>query len=69
LEANKNIAIDRIADSLSIHDEIPEKDLPSLDVLEDVFKTLGVWDKAVTLHNKGLTWSQVASKLISDCEK
>ena len=41
----------------------------TINSIEDVFKTMGVWEKAVALHKKGLTWSQVAIELISDCER
>lgn len=58
-----------MAESLATNNEASENDLPSLDVLEDVFRTLGVWEKAVVLHKRGLTWSQVANELISDCQK
>ena len=37
--------------------------LPVLDSIEDVFKTLGVWDKAHSLHEQGLAWFHVASEL------
>ena len=32
--------------------------------VEDAFKTLGIWEKAVSLHEQGLTWSQIANELI-----
>ena len=37
--------------------------LPSLDSIEDVFKTLGVWEDASRLREKGLTWSHIAREL------
>ncbi|UCC15929.1 MAG: hypothetical protein JSU58_06020 [Dehalococcoidales bacterium] len=37
--------------------------LPVLNGIEDVFKTLGVWDKAHSLREQGLTWSHVANEL------
>ncbi len=37
--------------------------LPVLNSIEDVFKTLGVWDKAYELQKKGLGWAQIAAEL------
>ena len=37
--------------------------LPSLQSIEDVFGTLGKWEKAVVQREKGLTWAQVAREL------
>ena len=37
--------------------------LPSLNSIEDVFKTLGVWDKASELYSNGLSWRHVAEEL------
>jgi hypothetical protein len=37
--------------------------LPVLNCIEDVFKTLGVWDKAYELQKKGLSWAQIAAEL------
>jgi hypothetical protein len=69
LEIDKSIAIDSTVKSFTTNSKASDNDLPSMDVLEDVFKTRGVWEKAIALHNRGLTWSQVASELISACEK
>ena len=41
----------------------------SISDTEDAFKTLSVWEEAVALHKRGLTWSQAATELISACEK
>jgi hypothetical protein len=37
--------------------------LPVLNCIEDIFKTLGVWDTAHSLREQGLAWSVVATKL------
>jgi orotate phosphoribosyltransferase-like protein len=37
--------------------------LPVLNCIEDVFKTLGVWEKAYELQKKGLSWAQIAAEL------
>jgi hypothetical protein len=37
--------------------------LPVLNSIEDIFKTLGVWDKADELQKKGLGWAQIAAEL------
>jgi hypothetical protein len=37
--------------------------LPSLNSIEDVFKTLGVWDSAHELCENGLDWSEIAVEL------
>ena len=37
--------------------------LPVLNSIEDVFKTLGVWDKAHSLNEQGLAWSDIAAEL------
>ena len=37
--------------------------LPSLEGIEDVFEVLGVWEDAHVLHEKGLSWSHVATEL------
>jgi hypothetical protein len=37
--------------------------LPSLQSIEDVFSTIGKWEKAVVQREKGLTWDQVAREL------
>ena len=37
--------------------------LPSLNSIEDVFKTLELWDKASELYKNGLSWSEVATEL------
>ncbi len=37
--------------------------LPALNCIEDVFKTLGVWESAETLRDQGLTWTHVAEEL------
>jgi hypothetical protein len=37
--------------------------LPVLNSIEDVFKTLGVWDKAYELQKQGYTWSKIAAEL------
>lgn len=37
--------------------------LPRLESIEDVFHTLGVREKALMLHEKGLTWAHVAREL------
>jgi len=52
--------ISRKAEALSL----PEGILPPLDSIEDVFKVLGVGEKAVELHEIGLTWSKIAWQLV-----
>ncbi len=37
--------------------------LPALSSIEDVFKTLGVWEKAHTLREEGAAWSDIAAEL------
>jgi hypothetical protein len=37
--------------------------LPSLNCIEDVFKTLGVWEKAAELRKLGHPWSHVAAEI------
>ena len=37
--------------------------LPVLDCIEDVFKTLGIWENAHSLREQGHAWSQVATQL------
>lgn len=37
--------------------------LPRLNSIEDVFKTLGVWEKAAELRELGISWSHVAAEL------
>ncbi|UCD09653.1 MAG: hypothetical protein JSU79_03145, partial [Dehalococcoidales bacterium] len=37
--------------------------LPVLNSIEDVFKTLGVWDQAHSLREQGLSWSHIATEL------
>ena len=37
--------------------------LPTLNCIEDTFKTLGLWDKASELRKQGMSWSHVAEEL------
>ena len=37
--------------------------LPSLNCIEDVFKTLGVWEDAHALREEGYSWPEIAGKL------
>lgn len=37
--------------------------LPTLNCIEDVFKTLGVWETAEILRDQGLTWAHIAEEL------
>jgi orotate phosphoribosyltransferase-like protein len=37
--------------------------LPALNSIEDVFKALGVWEKAAELQKKGLSWAKIAGEL------
>ena len=37
--------------------------LPRLESIEDVFGTLGKWEKAVVLREEGLTWDHIAREL------
>jgi orotate phosphoribosyltransferase-like protein len=37
--------------------------LPVLNSIEDIFKMLGVWDKAHSLSEQGLAWSHIADEL------
>jgi len=43
--------------------------LPSLDCIEDVFKTLGIWEDAAQLQKQGLTWSHIAEELGYDRDR
>ena len=60
LKTDKSNVISRKAEALSL----PEGILPPLDSIEDVFKVLGVGEKAVELHEIGLTWSKIAWQLV-----
>ena len=42
--------------------------LPKVDSIENIFKTLGVWEQACELHDKGLTWAHIAAELGFDSE-
>lgn len=42
--------------------------LPTLDCIEDVFKTLGVWEDAEVLRDQGLTWAHIAAELGYDAD-
>lgn len=42
--------------------------LPKVDSIENIFKTLGVWEQACELHDKDLTWAHTASELGFDSE-
>lgn len=42
--------------------------LPSLNSIEDIFKTLGIWEDAAVLRGKGYTWSHVAGELGYDAD-
>ena len=42
--------------------------LPKVNSIENIFKTLGVWEQACELHNKGLTWAHVAAELGFDSD-
>ena len=65
------VSIDKcdIVDTKILKEEKPSTDadlatiLPSLNSIEDVFKTLGVWEDAHALREKGLSWSHVAGEL------
>jgi len=65
------VSIDKcdIVDTKILKEEKPSTDadlatiLPSLNSSEDVFKTLGVWEDAHALREKGLSWSHVAGEL------
>lgn len=37
--------------------------LPSVGSIEELFKTLGVWEQARELHDEGLTWAHTAQEL------
>jgi len=37
--------------------------LPSVGSIEEIFKTLGIWEQACELHDKGLTWAHTAQEL------
>ena len=43
--------------------------LPKLDSIEDVFRLLGVWEKADIMYDEGYSWSQIAGELDYDKEK
>jgi len=56
--------VDKIFADSSVSPAVSLSDyLPVLNCIEDVFKTLGVWDKAHSLREQGLAWSHVASEL------
>ena len=42
--------------------------LPQLDSIEDVFKTLGVWETAADWHEAGHTWAHIAAELGYDMD-
>ncbi len=71
LETSTRNIVDRKIDVLKASDVEPTLSasvdvsniLPSLESFEDVFKALGVWEKAVALHERGLTWAHVAREL------
>ncbi len=74
LETDKRNVVERRTETLKVADAVttdvaPNTDtastdiLPALESIEDVFKTLGVWEKAVDLHERGLTWAHVAGEL------
>ena len=52
-----------------IYKKMPADTIRSLNTINDVFQTVSVWEKAVALHERGLTWSQAATELISACER
>lgn len=37
--------------------------LPRVDSIENIFRTLGLWEKACELHSNGVTWSHTAEEL------
>jgi len=43
--------------------------LPCLENIEDVFRTLGVWEDAALLHENGLSWAHIAGELGYDADK
>jgi orotate phosphoribosyltransferase-like protein len=42
--------------------------LPKVDSIENIFKTLGGWEQACELHEKGLTWDHITAELGFDSE-
>ena len=42
--------------------------LPKVDSIENVFKTLGVWEQVCELHDKGYTWGHIAAELGFDSD-
>ncbi|MBN2076467.1 MAG: hypothetical protein JW762_13040 [Dehalococcoidales bacterium] len=72
-QMNKNLSeftasakkwVDKIfADSSLISPGNLSEYLPVLNCIEDVFKTLGVWENAHSLREQGHAWSQVATEL------
>ena len=54
---------------ITTNDELPENNLTLPNTPEDGLETLDIWGKAVALHERGLTWTQVAAELISGGEK
>jgi orotate phosphoribosyltransferase-like protein len=42
--------------------------LPTVGSIEEIFKTLGVWEQASELHSKGLSWAHVSTELGFDSE-
>jgi len=55
---DKIFADSSVGTALSLNDY-----LPVLNCIEDVFKTLGVWDKAHSLREQGFAWSHIATEL------
>lgn len=42
--------------------------LPKVDSIENIFKTLGVWEQACELYDKDLSWAHIAAELGFDSE-
>jgi hypothetical protein len=58
MEQEDKLCEDKTTDTPDLNDI-----LPCLNSIEDVFKTLGVWEKAAELREQDFSWSHVAAEL------
>jgi len=63
------LALDWVKEIFADTEETPCDDvdlstiLPRLESIEDVFRTLGIWEDAALLHEEGLSWAHAAKEL------
>jgi len=63
------LALDWVKEIFADTEETPCDDvdlttiLPRLESIEDVFRTLGIWEDAALLHEKDLSWAHIAKEL------